>query len=136
MGYFETFIQRVVWACFWKVAMKKIDVYGIKNCDTMKKAFAWLDKHRVSYVFHDYKKEGADEAVLKAAMRARGWEDVINRKGMTWRNLPDRVRQGMDERAALAEALKNPSLVKRPLIICGSDVVVGFDEDLYKKEFA
>lgn len=112
--------------------MTKPKVYGIKNCDSMKKAFAWLDKNGIAYDFHDYKKSGADVAVLKAAIKAHGWETVINRKGTTWRALPEKTRDGMNEKSALAAALENPSLVKRPLVVAGKDILLGYDEAAFK----
>lgn len=112
--------------------MTKITVYGIKNCDTMKKAFTWLDKHKVAYTFRDYKKSGADEAVLKKAMAEHRWENVINRKGTTWRALPEKARETMTEKTAIKAALDNPSLVKRPLVTHKNGVLLGFDEAEYK----
>ena len=112
--------------------MKQLTVYGIKNCDTMKKAFAWLDKHKVAYVFHDYKKAGADKAVLERAFQQHGWEDVLNRKGMTWRALPGKVKESMNARLALETALANPSIIRRPLIVRGNEILLGFDESAFK----
>jgi Spx/MgsR family transcriptional regulator len=112
---------------------KQVIVYGIKNCETMKKAFAWLDKRNVAYDFHDYKKEGADEAVLKAAMKKFGWENVLNRKGTTWRKLPEDMRGKMTEKSAMAAALDNPSLIKRPLVVAGAQMVLGFDEEALER---
>lgn len=112
--------------------MAKTKVYGIKNCDSMKKAFVWLDKNGIAYDFHDYKKSGADEAVLKAAIKAHGWESVINRKGTTWRGLSEKTRESMNEKSALAAALDNPSLVKRPLVVTGKDILLGYDEAAFK----
>ncbi len=115
--------------------MKNITVYGIKNCDTMKKAFAWLDKHKVAYEFHDYKKLGADEAVLKRAIRELGWENALNRKGTTWRGLPDKVKGGMNAANALKAALENPSLIRRPLVVHAKGLLAGFDEAEFGKLF-
>ncbi|MBI1216277.1 MAG: ArsC family reductase [Alphaproteobacteria bacterium] len=112
---------------------KSITVYGIKNCNTMKKAFEWMDKRKIAYVFHDYKKEGADDAVLKAAIKKFGWENVINRKGTSWRKLPEAQREKMTEKTAIAAALDNPSLIKRPIVVQGAQMVLGFDEDALKK---
>lgn len=110
-----------------------IEIYGIKNCDTMKKAMKWLDENHVAYNFHDYKKEGADEAVLLRAINAHGWENVINRRGMSWRKLDDAVKANMDEKGAITAALKDPSLIKRPLVIAANDdIILGFDESTYK----
>ena len=111
--------------------MAKVTLYGIKNCDTMKKAFQWFDAHKVPYAFHDYKKDGADEKVLKAAIAKLGWETVINRKGTTWRALPEKQREGMDEAGAIKAALANPSLIKRPLIVAGAHIITGYDEKAY-----
>jgi arsenate reductase len=110
-------------------------VYGIKNCDSMKKTFVWLDKHGIAYDFHDYKKSGADKAVLEAAIKAHGWENVINRKGTTWRGLDEKTRESMTEKLALAAALENPSLVKRPLIVAGKKILLGYDEAAFAAQF-
>lgn len=115
---------------------KKLAVYGIKNCDTMKKAMTWLDDHDIAYDFHDYKKQGADKAVIAAAIAALGWEDVINRKGTTWRALPQATRDKMNAASALTAALDNPSLIKRPLVFDGKTYSVGFDAAVFAKKFA
>jgi Spx/MgsR family transcriptional regulator len=112
-----------------------ITVYGIKNCDTMKKAFAWLDANGVAYRFHDYKKEGADKAALALAIAEHGWENVINRKGTTWRGLDEKTRERMDEKAAVKAAIDNPSLVRRPLIVRGGKTYLGFDAAVFAKAF-
>tara|TARA_Y100001001_G_scaffold142338_1_gene146954 strand:+ start:184 stop:537 length:354 start_codon:yes stop_codon:yes gene_type:complete len=108
-----------------------ITIYGIKNCGSMKKAFAWFDEHGIEYSFHDYKKQGADLDVLKKACAVHGWEQVINRKGTSWRKLPEDMRESMDEGKALQSAQDNPSLVKRPLIVDGDTILLGFDADRY-----
>ena len=115
---------------------KKLSVYGIKNCDTMKKAMTWLDSHKIAYDFHDYKKVGADKAVIAAAISQLGWEDVINRKGTTWRALPESTRDKMNATSALKAVLDNPSLAKRPLVFDGKAYSVGFDADTFNKKFA
>ena len=112
--------------------MDKLTVYGIKNCDTMKKTFQWLAHHKVEYEFHDYKEEGADEDVLKRALAQHGWENVLNRKGTTWRALPDKIKEAMNERLALKTALDNPSIIRRPLLDCGSEIQLGFEEKSLK----
>ncbi|AGH97630.1 ArsC family reductase [Micavibrio aeruginosavorus] len=113
--------------------MAPIKIYGIKNCDTMKKAFAWLDAHKIAYDFHDYKKAGADLDVLKTAIAQHGWDSVINRKGTSWRALPDDVKDGMTEKSAIKAAMDNPSLIKRPLIVKGKTIQLGFSPDDYQK---
>lgn len=113
-----------------------VKIYGIKNCDTMKKAFSWLDEHQVEYVFHDYKKQGADEDILRAAMAVHGWEAVINRRGTSWRTLPEEAKAGMDEARAVVAALDNPSLVKRPLMVADGESYLGFDVAVYARLFS
>lgn len=113
-----------------------ITVYGIKNCETMKKAFAWFERNKVAYAFHDYKKEGADEHILSRAIRAHGWENVLNRKGTSWRKLPEKARRQMDAKKALDAALGNPSLVRRPMVVRGGEIHFGFDEAEYKRMFS
>jgi Spx/MgsR family transcriptional regulator len=110
-------------------------IYGIKNCDTMKKAFKWLDENGVAYEFHDYKKSGADEVILRAAIKQHGWENVINRKGTTWRKLSDDVKASMDETAAIQTALDNPSIIKRPLLLRGNKTTLGFQAAAYQSIF-
>lgn len=114
--------------------MPKPIIYGIKNCDTMKKTFQWFEKHKIDYDFHDYKKLGADKNVVTKAFDAFGWEETLNRKGTTWRKLPEDVRAMMTQAKAMKIALENPSILKRPLIVAGDDMSMGFDEvELAKK---
>lgn len=98
----------------------------------MKKAFEWLDSNNLPYSFHDYKKSGADDDILKKAIKAYGWETVINRRGMTWRKLSDEVKSSMDEAAAIAIAHENPSIIKRPIIEADNTLLLGFDIENYK----
>lgn len=109
--------------------MSAATIYGIKNCDTMKKTFRWMDENGVAYDFHDYKKEGANISVLKKAIDAHGWEIVINKRGTTWRKLDDAMKEQMDERLAITIATDNPSIIKRPIIVQDDKVMVGFDAD-------
>ena len=111
-----------------------ITIYGIKNCDTMKKARGWLDEHGVKYAFHDYKSEGIAKDKLKAWSDELGWEALLNRAGTTFRKLPDADRQGLNERKALALMLAQPSMIKRPVLEAGSKLLVGFKADVYAKE--
>ncbi len=112
-----------------------VKIYGIKNCDTMKKAFNWLDAHNITYDFHDYKKLDADKDVLNEAIAAQGWESVFNKRGTTWRSLPDNTKNSMDNSLAIAAALENPSLIKRPLMIYKKKIYLGFKPDIYKDIF-
>lgn len=115
--------------------MAKPVIYGIKNCDTMKKAFQWFDKHEIAYDFHDYKKLEVDQAIVAKAFETFGWEETLNRKGTTWRKLPEDVRENMTKAKAMAIALENPSILKRPLIVTGSKMLLGFDAAVLQKTF-
>jgi Spx/MgsR family transcriptional regulator len=105
----------------------KVTVYGIRNCDTMKKAFAWLDQHGVGYQFHDYKRDGVPTDRLAAWARAVGWERLANTRGPTWRKIPDADRTSLDEARALNLLARHSSAIKRPVVECGKKILVGFD---------
>jgi len=109
-----------------------ITIYGIKNCDTMKKAFKWLDDNNIAYDFHDYKKAGVNDAFLIRAIKTHGWETIINKRGTTWRKLSDDDKNAVNDATALPLARSNPSIIKRPLIDNGDSIIVGFDVDVYK----
>ena len=113
-----------------------ITLYGIKNCDTMKKARAWLDARGVAYVFHDYKTQGIDRTRLEAWTRELGWEVLLNRAGTTFRKLPDAEKENLSERKAVALMLAHPSAIKRPVLDLGGKRVVGFKPELYASAFA
>jgi arsenate reductase (glutaredoxin) len=108
-------------------------IYGIKQCSTMKKAMAWLDEMGIAYDFHDYKKAGLPEDRLDAWLDRLGWETVINRRGTTWRKLPETERNTMDRASARAAALANPSLVKRPVLVSDEILLIGFDPDQWRE---
>ncbi|MEI9900375.1 MAG: ArsC family reductase [Hyphomicrobium sp.] len=117
--------------------MKAVTIYGIPNCDTMKKARAWLDSHGITYEFHDYKKVGIDKARLATWSRKVGWETLLNRAGTTFRKLPDADKQGLDEKKAIALMLAQPSLIKRPVLELGGDkLLVGYKPENYEAAFA
>ena len=113
--------------------MDDVKIYGIKNCDTMKKAITFLDEAGVMYDFHDYKKLGIDENVLQKAIDEQGWENVINRRGTTWKKLPESVRETMDAEKAVHIARDNPSVIKRPVLTVGGEMLLGFDEQEYHR---
>jgi len=105
-----------------------ITVYGIPNCDSVKKARMLLDQRGVAYVFHDYKKQGVPEPQLRRWVAAKGWETLLNRKGTTWRGLDDALKQSVnDAESATAVMLAHPSTIKRPVVEAGSALVVGVD---------
>ena len=111
-------------------------VYGIKNCDTMKRARAWLNAHDVAYAFHDYKTSGIDKATLEAWAKDVGWETLLNRDGTTFRKLPDADKAGLTEKKAIALMLASPSMIKRPVLEMGGELLVGFEPDVYARAFA
>jgi arsenate reductase len=108
-----------------------VTVYGIKACDTMKKARAWLDDHGVAYTFHDYKTQGIDAATLQRWAGLVGWESLLNRAGTTFRKLPDAARADLTEARAIALMLAQPSMIKRPVLDRNGELTVGFKPELY-----
>src|SRR4051812_2073138 len=110
-----------------------IVIYGIKNCDSMKKARAALDKRGVKYEFHDYKTKGIDKAKLQGWMKKAGWETLLNRAGTTFRKLPDKDKANVTENKALALMLAQPSMIKRPVLeVGGGKILVGFKPEEYQ----
>jgi arsenate reductase len=107
-------------------------LYGIPNCDTVKKARTWLDSHGVAYRFHDYKKAGVDETSLRRWTGALGWETVLNRAGTTFRGLPDADKTGLDEDKAVVLMLAQPSMIKRPIVEGDGVLVAGFKPDAWQ----
>jgi arsenate reductase len=114
---------------------KPVSVYGIKACDTMKKARTWLETHGVAYDFHDYKTEGASRDLLENWTRAVGWEVLLNRAGTTFRKLPDADKTGIDAAKAIAIMLAQPSMIKRPVLDQGGKLIVGFKPEVYAQAF-
>jgi arsenate reductase (glutaredoxin) len=107
-------------------------IYGIKNCDTMKKTFAWCDEHDVAYSFHDYKKSGVDRAHLVAWCKAVGWKTLVNTKGTTWRKFTPEQQNITTQGDAVALMMENPSLIKRPIVeTAKGQLLVGFDPALF-----
>ncbi|TXH77210.1 MAG: ArsC family reductase [Thiothrix sp.] len=112
-----------------------IILYGINNCDTVRKARQWLDERAIAYEFHDFRKDGLNPVQLRAWMDELGWDKLINRRGTTWRNLPETTRNAMDETLALAVMEDQPSIIKRPLLDLGTRRVLGFDAEQWKTLF-
>ena len=110
-------------------------MYGIPNCDTIKKARKWLTENGIDYEFHNYKKVGAPEDELKLWVKTIGWEILLNRRGTTWRKLDDTIKNNIDEASAIIVMLENPSAIKRPVLEINDQLLVGFSEDTYKKAF-
>lgn len=113
-----------------------IKIYGIKNCDTMKKAMAWLDAQGIDYEFIDYKKAGVAEACLPDWNRRAGWQALLNTRGLTWRKLDEAERANLDEARALALMARHPALIKRPVLDVGKALLVGFAPEAYAKTLA
>jgi arsenate reductase len=115
-----------------KTAHKAVTIYGIKNCDTMKKACAWLEKHGVAYDFHDYKTTGIEPERLDRWCKKVGWEALLNRAGTTFRKLPDKDKAGLDAGKAMKLMLAQPSMIKRPVLdLGGGKLLVGFKPEDY-----
>jgi arsenate reductase len=110
-------------------------IYGIKNCDTMKKARAWLDGHKVDYAFHDYKVSGIDKGKLDGWVKKAGWETLLNKAGTTFRKLPDADKDGLTEAKAVRLMLAQPSIIKRPVLEHGGKLLVGFKPEAYAAAF-
>ncbi|RAK61866.1 ArsC family reductase [Phenylobacterium hankyongense] len=110
-------------------------LYGIRNCDTMKKAWTWLDQHGVAYAFHDYKTQGIDPARLELWAGQIGWETLLNRAGTTFRKLPDADKARLTQDKAIALMLAQPSMIKRPVLEADGALVVGFKPEIYAATF-
>jgi arsenate reductase len=112
-------------------AVMTLTLHGIRNCDTMKKAWTWLDQNGVAYDFHDYKKRGIDRASLERWVRGAGWQTLLNRAGTTFKNLPEADKQDLTEDKAIALMLAQPSMIKRPVLEGEGRLIVGFKPELY-----
>ena len=106
-------------------------VYGIKNCDTIKKARKWLTDNNVDYHFHDYRADGVDESLLQKWCVVVGWETLLNQRGTTWRKLPEAQREGIDMAKAIALMIEHPAIIKRPVLTADGKTLVGFKADEY-----
>jgi arsenate reductase (glutaredoxin) len=112
-----------------------ITIYGIKNCDTMKRARAWLDKNGVAYAFHDYKTAGIERERLERWEKKVGWEILLNRAGTTFRKLPDKDKNGLNAKKTMTLMLAQPSMIKRPVLdLGGGKLLVGFTPELYGRQ--
>ena len=116
--------------------MSAIRLYGIKACDTMKKARSWLDEHGVDYAFHDYKTVGIDRASLEKWCAEHGWEVLLNRAGTTFRKLDEAQKTGLDEHRAIELMLAQPSMIKRPVLDLGDKTLVGYKPERYAVDLA
>lgn len=114
-----------------------LHVYGIKNCNTVKKALDWLNEHQIAYTFHDYKKEPAQDTKLQEWQKIVSWEDLVNKKGTTWKKLsPEQQAAVVDDTSARKVLLQNNSMIKRPIIESEKDLILGFNEETYNQKIA
>ncbi len=112
-----------------------LTLYGIPNCDTVKKARTWLESHHHAHTFHDFKKQGLSEDTISLWLKAVPWEVLVNKKGLTWRNLTDAQKHAVvDATSATALMLTNPSVIKRPVLCLPTAVLVGFTPELYQQQ--
>ncbi len=110
-------------------------IYGIKNCDTMKKAFKWLNDNAIEYRFHDYRKDGLDEKLLQQIMQLTDWDILLNRRGTTWRKLPDELKTNINKNSAMQIMLAQPAIIKRPVLINAHKSLLGFKPEDYQTFF-
>ena len=113
-----------------------ITMYGIPNCDTIRKAKKWLTGHDIEFEFHDYKKSGVPKQSLQKWNQQLGWETLLNKRGTTWRKLDDSVKNSVNEKTAIRLMLENPSIIKRPVLDINGQYTVGFSEDIYRQLFS
>ncbi|WP_417552913.1 ArsC family reductase [Marinomonas fungiae] len=110
-------------------------IYGIKNCDTMKKAFRWLEENNVEYTFHDYRKDGLERDLLASWIEQLGWEAVVNKRGTTWRKLEPEIQAAMNNETAVEVLLEQPAMIKRPLLDHQQSLTLGFKPEQYQAIF-
>ena len=111
-------------------------MYGINNCDTIKKAKSWLNEHHIDFDFHDYKKLGIEHSQLTLWVQQLGWEQLINKRGTSWRKLDESSKQNMDDQLAVTVMMDNPSIIKRPLLVMGEQKILGFNQQQYQQLFS
>lgn len=114
----------------------RVTVYGITTCSTVQKALRWLEEQGVTYSFHDFKTEGASGTLLKQWCKVRGWEKVMNRASLTYRNLTVAEKEGLDEARAIALMMQKPTLIRRPVVVADNILLQGFTEKNFREAFA
>ena len=113
-----------------------VTLYGISSCDTIRKAKTWLENQRIEFEFHDYRKQGLEQQLLQSMISALGWEAMLNRRGTTWRSLPDTVKDQIDQASAMRLMLDNPAIIKRPILAIHNQLHVGFSDQQYQEIFS
>lgn len=116
--------------------VKAVTLYGIPNCDTVKKAKAWLNDHSIEFEFHDYRKQGLDQGQLQSMVAVLGWEAMLNRRGTTWRALPETLKERIDLESAISVMLDNPAIIKRPIMAKDDQLHLGFSAAQYQEIFS
>ena len=111
-------------------------LYGIPNCDTVKKARKWLDEKSISHQFHDFRKDGLSEELLSSFLEKTSWDQLLNKRSTSFRNLSDDIKNNLDETSAKAAMLAEPTLIKRPVTLVGNEILVGFKADTFSNKFA
>lgn len=110
-------------------------MYGIKNCDTIKKAKKWLDANRIEFSFHDYRKDGLSDELLSSLESTFGWETMLNKRGTTWRKLPEETKDSINKETAMTIMIENPAIIKRPILDTGKSLELGFSDTAYRLLF-
>ena len=113
-----------------------VTLYGISSCDTIRKAKAWLKNQQIEFVFHDYRKQGLEQKLLESMISALGWEAMLNRRGTTWRALPETLKEQIDQVSAMQVMLDNPAIIKRPLLATANQLHLGFSDRQYQEIFS
>ena len=113
-----------------------VTLYGISSCDTIRKAKTWLKNQQIEFEFHDYRKQGLEQQLLQSMISALGWEAMLNRRGTTWRTLPDTVKDQIDQASAMRLMLDNPAIIKRPILATHNQLHVGFSDQQYQEIFS
>jgi arsenate reductase len=113
-----------------------VTLYGISSCDTIRKAKTWLKTQQIEFVFHDYRKQGLEQKLLESMLSVLGWEAMLNRRGTTWRALPETIKEQIDQASAMQIMLDNPAIIKRPLLATANQLHVGFSDRQYQEIFS
>ena len=112
-----------------------VTLYGISSCDTIRKAKSWLASHEIEFEFHDYRRQGLEQPLLESLIAALGWEAILNRRGTTWRSLPDRAKEQIDQASAIQVMMENPAIIKRPILASNQQFHLGFSDRQYQEIF-
>ena len=115
---------------------RSVTLYGISSCDTIRKAKTWLETQAIEFEFHDYRKQGLEQQLLQSMISALGWEAMLNRRGTTWRTLPDTVKNRIDQASAIRVMIDNPAIIKRPILARNNQFHLGFSTRQYQEIFS